>query len=95
MSGHGIAGTVSGVEAAIHCGDELWFGVGMEVSERDQNLAINTGRNGPGAHLESSQRPHAQNAALSTLASPLNQRSLPLATVKPTLKQRRLQAVHR
>ena len=53
-SGHGIAGTVSGVEAAIHCGDELWFGVGME-------------------------------------ASPLNQRSLPLATVKPTLKQRRLQ----
>ncbi|XP_052813037.1 melanoma-associated antigen E1-like [Mya arenaria] len=36
-SGHGIAGTVSGVEAAIHCGDELWFGVGMEVSERDQN----------------------------------------------------------
>ena len=60
-SGHGIAGTVSGVEAAIHCGDELWFGVGME------------------------------NAALSTLASPLNQRSLPLATVKPTLKQRRLQ----
>ena len=44
-SGHGIAGTVSGVEAAIHCGDELWFGVGMEVSERDQNLAINTGRN--------------------------------------------------
>ena len=37
--GHGIAGTVSGVEAAIHCGDELWFGVVMEVSERDQNLA--------------------------------------------------------
>ena len=33
-SGHGIAGTVSGVEAAIHCGDELWFGVGIEVSER-------------------------------------------------------------
>jgi len=28
-SGHGIAETVSGVEAAIHCGDELWFGVGM------------------------------------------------------------------
>ena len=44
---------MSGVEAAIHCGDELWFGVGMEVSERDQNLALNTGRNGPGAHLES------------------------------------------
>ncbi|WAR26178.1 PLXB1-like protein [Mya arenaria] len=56
QSGQGIAGTVSGVEAAIHCGDELWFGVGMEVSERDQNLAINTGRNGPGAHLESSCR---------------------------------------
>ena len=55
-SGHGIAGTVSGVEAAIHCGDEFWFGVGMEVSERDQNLAINTGRNGPGAHLELSCR---------------------------------------
>jgi len=32
-SGHGIVGEVSGVEAVIHCGDELWFGVGMEVSE--------------------------------------------------------------
>lgn len=51
-----IAGTVSDVEAAIHCGDELWFGVGMEVSKRDQNLAINTGRNEPGDHLESSCR---------------------------------------
>jgi hypothetical protein len=40
MSGHGIAGTVLGVEAAIHCGDELRFGVGIEVSERDQNVAI-------------------------------------------------------
>ena len=28
-------GMVSGVEAVIHCGDELWFGVGMEVSEGD------------------------------------------------------------
>jgi len=45
-TGHGIAGKVSGVEAAIHCGDELWFGVNMKVSERDQNLDINTGRNG-------------------------------------------------
>ena len=27
-----IAGMVSGVEAAIHCGDELWFSVGMEIS---------------------------------------------------------------
>jgi len=47
-----MAGTVSDIEAAIHCGDELWFCLGMEVSERDQNLAIhivNTGRNGPGA----------------------------------------------
>jgi len=36
-SGHGIAGTVSGVEAAIHCDDELWwFSVGIEVSLRDQ-----------------------------------------------------------
>ena len=26
-----IAGTVSGIEAAIHCGDELWFRVSMEV----------------------------------------------------------------
>ncbi|KAI8491423.1 hypothetical protein Bbelb_310560 [Branchiostoma belcheri] len=41
-SGHGVAGTVSGVEAAIHVGNELWFGVGIEVSERDQNLAIST-----------------------------------------------------
>ena len=57
----------------------------MEVSERDQNLAINTGRNGPGAHLESSCR------WVQTSFIPLNQRSLPLATVKPTLKQRRLQ----
>ena len=30
-----IVGEVSGVEAVIHCGDELWFGVGMEVSEGD------------------------------------------------------------
>ena len=30
-------GTVSDIEAAIYCGDELWFGVRMEVSERDQN----------------------------------------------------------
>jgi len=29
-SGHGIAGTVAGIEAAIYCGDKLWFGVGME-----------------------------------------------------------------
>jgi len=43
-SGHGIVGEVSGFEAVIHCGDELWFGVGMEVSEGDQSLAINTGR---------------------------------------------------
>jgi len=35
-SGNGIAGTVLGIEAAIHCGDELWFSVGMEVSLRDQ-----------------------------------------------------------
>jgi len=37
------------VKAAIHCVDELrefWFSVGMEVSQRDQTLAINTGRNG-------------------------------------------------
>ncbi|KAH3797061.1 hypothetical protein DPMN_150636 [Dreissena polymorpha] len=33
----------------------------------------------------------AQNAALSTLASLLNQLSLPLSTVKPTLNQRWLQ----
>jgi len=32
-SGHGIVGEVSGVEAVIHCGDELKFGVGMEVSK--------------------------------------------------------------
>ena len=32
-SGHGIVGEVSGVEAVIRCGDEIWFGVGMEVSE--------------------------------------------------------------
>jgi hypothetical protein len=55
-SWHGVAGTVSGVEAAIHGGDELWFGVGIEVSERDQNLAIDTWRNGPGTHLESTLR---------------------------------------
>jgi hypothetical protein len=40
---------VLGVEAANRCGDELWFGVGMEVSERDQNVAIFTRRNGPEA----------------------------------------------
>ena len=38
-----------------------------------------------------SQRQHAQNAALSTLVSPLKQRLPPLAIVKPTLKQCRLQ----
>ncbi|KAI8510279.1 hypothetical protein Bbelb_127070 [Branchiostoma belcheri] len=43
-SGHGVGGTVSGVEAAIHVGNELCFGVGIEVSERDQNLAISTER---------------------------------------------------
>jgi len=48
------AGT--GVEAAIHCDDELWFGFAMKVLKRDQNLAINTERNGPGADLESSCR---------------------------------------
>ena len=53
-NGHGIAGTVSGVEVAIHCSDELWFGVGIEVLERDQNLAINTGRNESGVHFKSS-----------------------------------------
>jgi len=36
MSGLQIAGTVSGVEATIHCGDELWFSVGMEMSLVDQ-----------------------------------------------------------
>jgi hypothetical protein len=51
-----IAGTVLGVEAAIHCGDELWFFVGMEVLELDQNLAILTERNGTGDHLESGCR---------------------------------------
>ena len=36
---------MSGVEAAIHCGDELWFGVGMEVPERDQrSLPLATAR---------------------------------------------------
>ena len=46
-----ISGTVSCVEAAIHCCAELYFGVVIKVSERNQNLAINTARNGPGAHL--------------------------------------------
>jgi len=41
---------VSGVEAAIHGVGELWFDVGMEVSERDHNLAINTGSNGAGVY---------------------------------------------
>ena len=54
MSGHGIAGTASGVEAAIHCDNELWFSVSMKLPERDQILALNTGRNGLGAHLEPS-----------------------------------------
>ena len=27
----------------IHCDDELWFVVGMEVLEGDRSLAINTG----------------------------------------------------
>ena len=52
-SRYGIVGEVSGVEAVIHCGDELKFGVGMEVSEGDQSLAINTGENALGTHLES------------------------------------------
>jgi len=50
-SGHRNVGEVSGVEAVIHCGDELWFGVGMEVSEGYQSLAINTGENALGTHL--------------------------------------------
>jgi len=44
---------VLGFEAVIHCGDELLFGVGMEVSEGNQILAINTGENALGTHLES------------------------------------------
>jgi len=40
----------TGVEGAIHCGNELWFGVGMEVLERDQNLVLHTEGNGPEAH---------------------------------------------
>jgi len=36
MCGHIIAGTVSGVEAATHFGDELRLSVGMDVSLRDQ-----------------------------------------------------------
>jgi hypothetical protein len=35
-SAHGISGTMSGVEAAIHCGVELWFGVSMEMSPLNQ-----------------------------------------------------------
>ena len=31
---------VSCVEAVSHGDDELWFGVSIEVLERDQNLAI-------------------------------------------------------
>jgi len=32
-----------GVEGAIHCGDELWFSVGMEVILRDQrSLSLST-----------------------------------------------------
>jgi len=37
ISRHALAGMVSGIEAAIYSGDELWFGVGMEVSELNQN----------------------------------------------------------
>jgi len=46
-----MAGTVSDVEAAIHCGDELWFGVGMGVRSgtRIWLYIVNRGRNGPGA----------------------------------------------
>jgi len=40
MSGHGIAGMVSGVEAAIHCGDELWLSVDMEGPLRDQRSLL-------------------------------------------------------
>ena len=52
-SGHGIVGEVSGFKAVIHCGDELWFGRGMEVSAGYQRLAINTGENALGTNLES------------------------------------------
>ena len=47
MCAHRVAGTGSGVEVVIYDGDELWFSFGIEVSERDQNLALNMGRNGP------------------------------------------------
>ena len=36
---------VSGVAAATHCGDEVYFSVGMEVSLRDQRY-INAGFSG-------------------------------------------------
>ena len=42
---HRVAGTVSGVDVAIYDVDELWFSVDIEVSERNQNLALNMGRN--------------------------------------------------
>ena len=39
-NGHEIAGMVSGVESAIHFGDELKFSVGIEVSLRDQHTLL-------------------------------------------------------
>jgi hypothetical protein len=45
-----------GRETVIHCGDKPRLGFGVEVSERDQNLAINTRRSGLGAHLKLSCR---------------------------------------
>jgi len=75
--------------------------VGSLVQQQDQNLlilqkaitksvktAIKSIRSAP---WSKSVMPNAQNAAISTLASLLNQRSLPLATVKPPLEQRWLQ----
>ncbi|KAI8499216.1 hypothetical protein Bbelb_229800 [Branchiostoma belcheri] len=82
-SGHEVAGTVSGVEAAIHVGNELWFGVGIEVSERDQNLAISTVRNGPVTSGMPLNRMRYTNACVTAIPK--------FATAKPTLKQRRLQ----
>jgi len=46
-----MAETMSGGEAANYCGDELWFGVDMKVSERDHKYDVNWSRNSFGNKL--------------------------------------------
>jgi len=84
-SGHGLAGTVSGVEAAIHSGDKIYFSVDMEVSLRDQRYSRQRYNNAGLSGATLRQRPYFPIlCALTSVVEILT----PLPTVQGTLQQR-------